>query len=176
MIHRRQSVIGLFIAVLVTACGGDDSDGSGEEPIAKATPPSDVCGMLTLTDVQGLFPGAMSAEEQPTADTSDVGFWVRDCKWTGDPTSVSIELVVFGATTREGLEGIRLAASSGTTNTEVSGLGDEAHYWEDEDVNTGGLWALEGSYSVDVTAYFFTPLPAESLFHPLVEKALGELD
>jgi len=131
--------------------------------------------MLTLSDVQGLFPGAMSGEEQQSPPTEDLGFWSRDCKWEGNPTSVSIELVVFGATTRDGLAGVKIAASTGTTNTLVSGLGDEAHYWEEEAVGTNGLWALKGSYSVDVTAYFFDPFPPEPLFHPLVEKALGEL-
>jgi hypothetical protein len=174
MARCRPSAAVLLLAAFATACGGGDDDGGDDEPFTSATPLSDVCGMLTLSDVQGLFPGAMSSEEQPTRDNTDVGFWTRDCKWEGDPTSVSIELVVFGATTRDGLAGIKAAARAHDVNTPVSGLGDEAHYWESEQ-GTNGLWALKGSYSVDVTAYFFDPFPPEGLFHPLVEKALGEL-
>lgn len=177
MAHHRQSVA-LLVAALTTACGGGDDgagDDGGAEPFTAATPPSDVCGMLTLSDVQGLFPGAVMNEEQPTPDTADLGFWSRDCEWSGDPTSVSVELVVFGATTRSGLAGIKLAARSGDVNMPVTHLGDEAHYWEDTTNGTNGLWALDGSYSVDVTAYFFTPFPPEEQFHPLVAKALGEL-
>ncbi len=68
-----------------------------------------------------------------------------------------------------------IAASSGDVNMTVSGLGTEAHYWQDTTNNTGGLWAIDGSQSVDITAYFFTPTPPESLFHPLVAKVLGEI-
>jgi len=82
---------------------------------------------------------------------------------------------VFGALTRDGLAGIRIAAQTGTMNTPVSGLGDEAHYWQHSDVGTSGLWSIKGSYSVDVTAYFFDPFPPEAEFHPLVAKALGQL-
>ena len=42
-------------------------------------------------------------------------------------------------------------------------------------LRTSGLWSLKGSYSVDVTAYFFEPFPPETQFHPLVAKALGAL-
>src|SRR4029077_5656641 len=116
--------------------------------------PSDVCSLLTTADVATIQPTTTAGAEQQTPDTSSFGFWSRDCAWNSGGTSV--ELVIFGATTQQGLAGIKAAASSGDVNTPVSGLGTEAHYWEDTTNTVNGLWALDGSLSVDVTAYFFT--------------------
>src|SRR5262249_39234115 len=98
-----------------------------------------------------------------------------DCAWDATSGGTSVELVIFGAITQQGLAGIKLAASSGDVNMPVPGLGTEAHYWQDTTQNTGGLWALDGSLSVDITEYFFPAYPTESQFHPLVAKALGEV-
>jgi hypothetical protein len=173
----------LLHAMGMTACsdsgGGKGTDGgksTGGGPsgnFTAAKPPSDVCGMLTLADVQAALPGAQDGVEQQTPDTSDLGFWSRDCKW--ETMSTSLELVIFGATTAGGLMGIKFAAQTGTTNTPVSGVGDEAHYWEQSDVGTNGLWALKAPYSVDTTAYFVKPFPTADQFKPLVVKALGQL-
>jgi hypothetical protein len=161
----------LAAALLAASCGG-----GGGGAFTPATPPSDVCSLLTLADVQAIQPGSLAGVEQPTADTSAVGFWARDCAWDdGGTTGTSVDLVVFGATTQQGLAGIKLAASSGDVNTPVSGLGTDAHHWQDTTNNTSGVWALDGSQSVDVTAYFFTPAPPEAQFHPLVAKVLGEI-
>ena len=150
------------------------NEGSGGA-FNPATPISDVCSLLTISDVQTVMPGARPGAEQQTPDTADIGFWSRDCSWDVSDTSVqSIELVVFGATTEQGLAGITAAARSGTTNTPVSGLGTAARYWVDDAVN--GLWALDGSLSVDVTAYYLTPMPTEAQLHPLVGKVLGEIN
>jgi hypothetical protein len=46
---------------------------------------------------------------------------------------------------------------------------------DDPTVGTNGLWALDGSISVDVTAYFWNPIPTEPQLHPLVAKVLGAL-
>ena len=170
----------LLHAVGVIACsdsgGGKGSGGGPSGNFTSAKPPSDVCGMLTLADVQGSFPSAQAGVEQQTPDTSDVGFWSRDCKWEiPGMSSGSLELVIFGALTADGLTGIKAAAKTGTTNTPVSGVGDEAHYWEQSDVGTNGLWALKAPYSVDTTAYFLMPFPTADKFKPLVVKALGQL-
>lgn len=161
---------GLVAVAVLASCGG------GGGAFTPATPPADVCGLLTLADVQAIQPGSLPGVEQPTGDTSSYGFWARDCAWDdGGTTGTSVELVVFGATTQQGLAGIKAAASSGDVNTPVSGLGTEAHLWQDTTHNTGGLWALDGSQSVDVTAYFFPAFPPESQFHPLVAKVLAEI-
>src|SRR5439155_26643468 len=128
--------------------GGKGTSGGPSGNFTAAKPPSGVCSMLTLTDVQGALPGAQDGVEQPTADTSAHGFWTRDCKWDGPTSATSLELVIFGALTSDGLAGIKLAARTGTTNNPVSGVGDEARYWEQSDVGTNGLWALRSPYSV----------------------------
>jgi hypothetical protein len=167
---RKTNAIGLWLATgLLGACDG----GGGGGGFMPATPPADVCAMLTLADVQGLQPSSTAGVEQQTGDNTSLGFWARDCKWDGGSTSV--ELVVFGALNAQGLAGIKAAARSGKVlNMAVSGLGTEAHYWQDQ-MDVSGLWAISGFYSVDVTSYFITPYPAEASFHPLVAKALGQL-
>jgi hypothetical protein len=173
-----RRAVALAIAVLSAGCsGGGGGSGDGGGGFTAASPVANVCGLLTLADVQAVMPGAVAGVEQPTADTTSVGFWSRDCKWEDAVvTSRLMELVIFGATTAQGLAGLKLAAASGDTNTPVSGLGTEAHYWvKDPPIATNGLWARDGSLSVDVTAYFFDPIPTEAQLHPLVAKVLGEL-
>jgi len=161
----------LLIAALSGACGG------GGGSFKAAAPISDVCGLLTTTDIQTVMPGAAAGAEQQTPNTDDLGFWSRDCKWDDSTTAThSIELVVFGATTSQGLNAIKLAAQSGQMNTPVSSLGTQANFWvEDPSIGTSGLWAIDGSQSVDITNYFLTPIPTEAQLHPLVAKVLGEI-
>jgi hypothetical protein len=182
--------------LLATACSSEGGDGGatgggggaggsgtgGSSSFTPATPPSDVCALLTLADVQTLAPMAQAGVEEPTGDTTNIGFWSRICKYEVDATPThSIELVVFGALTEAGLQGIKLAAQSGKVNEPVSGVGDEAHYWEDDSISPGktataGLWALQSPYSVDITNYFFpTTFPTADQMKPLVIKALGQL-
>jgi hypothetical protein len=132
--------------------------------------------MLTLADVQTVLPGALPGVQQATGDNSSLGFWARDCKWeTSGASTTALELVVFGAITQNGLDGIKAAAQSGPVNNPVSGIGDEAHYWEDQAHQDNGLWALKAPYSVDTTAYFFPSFPTADQMRPLVVKALGAL-
>ena len=174
----KRLTVGLAFAMLSAGCGGGSggtADGGGGGGFKPASPVANVCGMLTLADIQTVMPGALPGVEVQTPDTTTLGFWARDCAWDdGAKTGHSLDLVITGATNADGLGGIKLAAASGKTNTPVSGLGTEAHYWvEDPGVGTSGLWALDGSLSVDVTAYFFNPTEAQ--LHPLVAKVLGEL-
>lgn len=183
---RRTPVL-LLGVIAVAACNGGGANaggsagatggGSGRASggFTPATPPADVCSLLTLSDVQGVLPNAQPGVAQQSPDTSAEGFWSRDCKWDGATSATSLELVVFGALTQTGLAGIKIAAQTGTTNTPVSGVGDEAHYWEESAQGTNGLWALKAPYSVDTTAYFLKPFPNADQFKPLVVKALGQL-
>jgi len=161
-----------------TTSGGAGNGGTGgSSAFAPATPPSDVCAMLTLADVQAVFPNALAGVEEPTADTSAQGFWARICSYelSATPTQ-SLDLVVFGALNENGLQGIKFAAQSGPVNNPVSGVGEEAHYWDDTAAHgTSGLWALKAPYSVDTTSYSITPTPTADQFKPLVVKALGQL-
>jgi hypothetical protein len=184
-IYARLLKIGVVL-VAIMSCGlpvpsqppasapasssGPTGGGGGFAPV---TPIADVCSLLTLSDIQTVLPGARPGVEQTGPDTSDVGFWSRDCKWDVSDTSVqNIELVIFGATSEQGLAGIT-AAIYGKSSTPVTGLGADARYWvRDTD---SGLWALNGSVSVDVTSYFLTPVASEEQLHPLVAKVLGEI-
>jgi hypothetical protein len=188
-IRARLFVICALIAALV-ACGlpissqppvsatsaarSAPSTGESGGTFTPSAPISDVCSLLTISDIQTVMPGARPGVEQATPPTSDLGFWSRDCKWDVSDTSVqAVELVIFGANTEQGLAGIKAAARSGKTNTSVGGLGSEAHYWVDDSDN--GVWAQNGSLSVDVTTYFLTPMPTEGQLHPFVAKVLGEI-
>lgn len=185
------AILGMLLATACSSEGGNGGTGGsgtggtgtgGSSSFTPATPPADVCAILDLTDIQTLTPTAQAGVEEPSGDNTDLGFWSRICKYEASATpSHSVELVVFGALTAQGLQGIELAASSGKVNTPVTGVGDEAHYWEDDSISPGktatnGLWALEGSYSVDITNYFFpTTFPTADQMKPLVVKALGKL-
>lgn len=161
-----------------TTSGGAGNGGTGgSSAFTPATPPSDVCAMLTLADVQAVFPNSLAGVEEPTGDNSAQGFWARICKYELSATSTqSLELVVFGALNENGLQGIKFAAQSGPVNNPVSGVGEEAHYWDDTAAHgTSGLWALKAPYSVDTTSYSITPTPTADQFKPLVVKALGQL-
>lgn len=159
-----------------TSSGGAGGGSGGSTAFAPATPPSDVCALLTLADVQAVLPNARPGVEQQTGDNTALGFWARDCKWdVSDTSTVALELVVFGALNESGLQAIKLAAQSGPVNNPVSGVGDEAHYWADTANGTNGLWSLKAPYSVDTTAYFFKTFPTADQFKPLVVKALGQL-
>ena len=161
-------------AAATSASSGAASTEAGGGGFTPATPIADVCSLLSTSDIQAVMPGARPGVEQPTPDTSGLGFWSRDCKWDlSDTSAQSIELVVFGATTEQGLAGIQAAARSGKISSPVDGLGEEARYWVKDADN--GLWAIEGPLSVDVTAYFLTPMPTQEQLQPLIAKALGEI-
>lgn len=186
---RRRAFLLAVASGFIFACGALGPSGAsgntansgstaGSPPAGgafeAATPISDVCSLLTISDVQTVLPGARPGVEQLTPPTTDLGFWSGDCKWDVSDTSVeAIELVVFGATTQPGLLGLKAAARSGKTNSSVSGLGTEARFWTEDTDN--GLWALNGSVSVDITAYFLSPMLTEAQLHPLVAKVLGEI-
>ena len=138
-----------------------------------ATPITDVCSLLTLSDIQTVLPGAQPGIEQGGPDTSNLGFWSRNCEWeVSDISAENIELVIFGATSEQGLLGITAAGHS-SSGSPVAGLGTEASYWVSD--LTRGLWAIDGSLSVDVTTYFVTTVATEEQLHPLVAKVLGEI-
>ena|SRR5436190_3031976 len=174
---RRMAV--LMTAMLVTACSSGDDGGSatggggGSSTFTPGTKPADICALLTLAEVQTVLPTATAGVEEPTGDNTDLGFWADICKY--DAGNQSLELVVFVALTEAGLQGIKLAAASGDVNTPVSGVGTEAHHWEDTASGTGGLWALDSPYSVDITNYFPPTQPTADQMKPLVSKVLGEL-
>jgi hypothetical protein len=191
---RHITLLGMLLATACSSEGGKGGTGGaagagaggsgtgGSSSFTPATPPADVCALLTLEDVQTLTPTAQAGVEEPTGDTTAAGFWSRICKYEASATpSHSVELVVFGALTEDGFQGIKLAASAGKVNDPVSGVGDEAHYWEDDSISPGktstnGLWALDSPYAVDITNYFFpTTFPNADQMKPLVVKALGQL-
>ena len=184
---RMRSVLLAVGSVFIFACGtlgpsgpsgnsrnNPGSAGGDGGAFKPATPISDVCSLLTVSDVETILPGARPGVEQQTPPTADLGFWSRDCKWDVSDTSVqAIELVIFGATTEQGLLGLKAAAHSGKTNSSVSGLGTDARFWAEDTDN--GLWALNGSVSVDITAYFLSPMLTEAQLHPLVAKVLDQI-
>ena len=157
-------LLGASLGLPMAACknegggGASSIDGStgagGSTSFVAATPPADVCALLTLTDVQTILPTATAGTVEAPADpTPDV--WTRICTWNAAAGLASVDLVLFGAVNAQGLQAVTIIATTGPgngTKTPVAGLGDRAIYWEDADVSTRGLTALKGTYSVDVTA------------------------
>ncbi len=156
---------GLFAVVLLASCGGGDK-------FTPATPPASICALLTSDDVATLLPGATGGE-YPISFTSDR--WTGDCIWFPTQSAIPmLELAAYGATTLQGLVGLRPPDDPVSVRTPVTGLGAAAQYWE-QGGTANGLWALEGSTSINLTAYLFTPSLTEAQLHPLVAKVLGQL-
>jgi hypothetical protein len=188
---RATGLVGAVVCASSLACfgcssgdGGGGSGGSGASGggsggggFTPATPPSDVCSLLSLADVQVFFPAAVAAMPLPVNDpTPDV--WARICSYEPKPNDKSVdhvELVVQGATTSQGLVLLSVMVDGlGSKKTPVSGIGEKASYWE-QDTSDVGLVAKQGSYAVDVTAYFMTPFPTQDQLAVAVKKVLGEL-
>jgi hypothetical protein len=151
------------------ACGG-----GGGTPFTPTTPVADVCGMLALSDVQTLVPGASAGTPLTLADTNDM--WLRGCAWQASGMAVS--LIVEGALTSSGTLVLALqvdpASSSTTQATAVSGVGDKAVYLVNQGLDQV-LNARKGSNVVSVAASGFTPEVPESSLQPLVVEALTKL-
>jgi hypothetical protein len=179
MTTRASTTFALFLAGTINACsddGGGGAGGAGGTGVSvPATPPADVCALLTQTDVRTILPSAGPGKAAAPVDTPDL--WVRLCTWTAGGIP-SVDLVVHGALTEAGRQQLAILATVGPgdgTKTPVSGLGDSAVFWEDADINTLGLTALRGNYSVDVTAYFLERAPTQAQLIPLVRKAFDGL-
>ena len=165
---------GLVLCLRIASCGGGGGGSGGSGSFKPATAPADVCSLLTLADVQAVLPGALPGVVVPTTDYPDV--WVRDCQWADSAGFASVELVIQGALTSRGDQGLDVLVTTGPGNgqkTPVSGLGDKAMYWVD--MTDQGLVAKHGSYAISVTAYLFNQAPTEAQLAPLVLKAMGEL-
>jgi hypothetical protein len=156
------------------AGGGLAGDG-GATTFTPATRPLDVCSLLSVSDAATLVPGDLLSA--PTPPNLGASYWSVGCDWTPslhDPTAPDLELLVYGANTVDGLGTIKLAVQQGTKTTPVNGIGDEAHYWE-QDTSANGIWALSGSYAVDLSAVSEQPFPTPDQLAPVVSKVIGEL-
>ena len=159
-----------LVVLVAPACGS-----SGGAPFTPTTPVADVCGMLALSDVQMLLPGAPAGTALAPHDNADI--WMRGCAWqTG---ALSISLIVQGALTINGdlIIGIEVEPSSNSTTqaTAVSGVGDMAVYINNQPLNDQILNARKGSVVVSVGAYSYSSPVPESSLQPLVVEALGKL-
>ncbi len=157
---------GLFAVVLLASCGGGGD-------FTPATLPASTCALLPPDDVATIVPGALPGREYPNAGTPDL--WSGDCGWLSTPSLGQLDLTIYGARTFQGLTSLAPPSDPGSFRTRVTGLGTSAQYWEQSSVGTG-LWAFEGSWSVNLAAYSFTPPLSEAQLHPLVAKVLGQLE
>jgi hypothetical protein len=151
------------------ACGG------GGAAFTPTTPVADVCGMIALSTVQTLLPGATDGVPLPNSDDAEI--WSRGCEWDGSG-GMAVTLLVDGPLTSGGALVLATtvdATSNNTTQaTAVSGVGDKAVYL----VNAGLdqiLNARSGNEIVSLGAYNFTPNAAEASMEPLVVEALSNL-
>ncbi|HVX95814.1 MAG TPA: hypothetical protein VHK47_12960 [Polyangia bacterium] len=164
---RARRMGWLLLILAAPACG---SSGGGE-PFTPTTPVADICGMLALSSVQTLVPGA-SAGATFTVN-GNANLWARGCQWDD-----RISLMIEGALTSQGVQvlssEIQVTSNANRQVTPVAGLGDEAVYL----VNVGLdeiLNARKGSYVVSLAAYDSSPPVSETALQPLVVEVLGKL-
>jgi hypothetical protein len=159
-----------LVVLAAPACGS-----SGGPAFTPTTPVADVCGMLALSDVQMLLPGAPAGTALAPDDNADM--WMRGCAWqTG---GLSVSLIVQGALTSNGnlIIGIEVEPTSNSTTqaTAVSGVGDKAVYIDNQPLNDQILNARKGSEVVSVAASSYSSPVPESSLQPLVVEALAKL-
>ena len=141
----------------------------------KTAPVSNVCGLLSLADVQSLAPGLTTATEQPPEDSPDV--WTRRCQFTGSGLPARVSLSVLGALTSTGDQ--QLADNvSGAPVPEfevivLSGLGDRAVYSSSFSLSSQGITAKQGEYEVGVGLLNASVLRVD--LESLVRSVLGQL-
>jgi hypothetical protein len=130
--------------------------------------------LLTLADVQASFPAATAGVEYMGADEPD--HWARSCAW--GPFDYHIHIAVLGALTEDYLDWLRGRIHTGFTGETIetlSGLGDDAAYFEDPSLGWRGIRAVSGSHGVDLTDYGAVPPPTEEQMATLVRKVLAAL-
>jgi len=167
----------VFVGVaLLPACG------SGE--VIPAAAPADVCSLLTRADLQTILPTVRVGTElgtgpfYPYMDGGDA--WSLECDWddsVSNPTGIG--LYVQGALTRQGNADLDVAFDSigggPTQGTVVSGLGDEALYF-DNSMGSQFLEARSGGYYVELLAFEFATPVTEAQLQPLVLEAIVGLE
>jgi hypothetical protein len=141
----------------------------------KTAPVSNVCGLLSLPDVQSLAPGLTTAFEQAPEDSPDL--WRRRCQFSGPGVVAHVGLGVSGALTPRGDQ--QLADDvSGAPLPEVvvivlNGLGDRAVYTNNHYYATSGVVAKQGGYEVGVGIINGDALGSD--LESLVRTVLGRL-
>jgi hypothetical protein len=141
----------------------------------KTAPVSNVCGLLSLPDVQSLAPGLTTATEQVPEDSPDL--WKRICQFSGPGVVAHVGVGVSGALTPQGDQ--QLADDvSGAPLPEVlvivvNGLGDRAVYTNNHYFGTSGLVAKQGGYEIGVG--IVNGAASIGQLEPLVRTVLGRL-
>ena len=161
----------LLFLLLVAGCGS----GSGGFP--TTSPVSDVCSLLKLSEAQSLVPTVDTFGVEPSPDTPDA--WSRICHYSNSQTMgpfTDLDLVIQGALTEKGAVGLQsvLTTGLGTSHTAVSGVGEQAVFF-DESGSDQGLFARSRGYMVDVTVYFANPAVTSQQLAPLVNAAISRL-
>ena len=140
----------------------------------KTAAVSNVCGLLSLSDVQALAPGLTTSTEQPPEDSPDL--WRRTCQFSGAGVAAVVGLGVSGALTSQGdqqlADDVSGAPLPGVQVTVVSGLGDRAVYTNYRG-EAEGLTAKQGGYEVGVG--IIRGSASSSQLDPLVRSVLGKL-
>ena len=140
----------------------------------RTAPVSNVCGLLSLPEVQSLAPGLTTATELAPEDSPDL--WRRFCQFSGPSVVAQVGLGVSGALTPQGdqqlAEDVSGAPIPETQVTVVDGLGDRAVYFNHRPVHYG-LAAKQGGYEVGVGIVNGDAWIGQ--LEPLVRSVLGQL-
>jgi hypothetical protein len=179
----------LALPIILAGCGSASEQAStgpdaGQAPgdaavfVAAPWPPPDICGLLTMADVQTLLPDADSTSRPGPWNPDGAAYWFDSCDWgnAANPAG-ALELTLVGALTPEGATILdeNLTDPDLTRRAQlVSGVGTQAAYID----FAGGPQVLNvrfKSYEIELTAASITPDVTEDLLHPLAVKVVGEL-
>ena len=166
------------VSVALAGCGSDaEGDGNSANPPAEAkfvpaAAPPNGCALLSRDDVKTLVADPIGGD-----GVSEPEFyahaWQSGCGWQGGGGYVT--LWVAGALDEAAEEMLNAGTYGGGERELVSGLGDEAQYFENMVNGEQGVTAKSGSFVAAVTTEHVTPSPSRDAYVPLVRKVLTEL-
>jgi hypothetical protein len=191
-LFRGRGVVGFVfpLVAMSAACGGSNganasnADGGssiGPAMFQPAIAPESACALLTAADVATLLPNAQPGRAGRDINSQDA--FIRNCSWespgsyTSNQLLPTVSLAVEGATTPDGQNSVIVppAIDRGGTREELSGVGDEAAYFDSEVLGTIGVVANYGNYVVELDADDFPMPPSKDAIVALVKKVIGEL-
>lgn len=157
--------------MIIVAAIAFGASGCSTEEFPPKDPLANVCSLLKGEEVAAVLPNNDGGTEGGSETLPN--FWVRSCDYSGDLQNV--HLAVDGALNDDGSDFLKLGFDSmgaGGTKEEISGVGEEAVFWNDG-VEVGVTAKAKG-YLVILSA-LVEPTPTKAALTPLANKAIARL-
>ena len=159
----------LVIAVML----GFGASACSEEDFPPKEPLAAVCPLLKGEEVAAVLPNNDGGRESGQENLPSL--WVRSCSYVAWGELQAVHLAIDGALNDDGADLLKdwYDSMGGSENREeISGVGDEAVFWDDS--LEVGMIAKANGYLVILTATVEPP-PTKAALAPLASKAISRL-